>query len=178
MPTGAEPFAITIGLMLVALVVSNITLRKLDGKITNLRIDSTTKTQLIRSANWYSDSTQALAILVPPVDGLAVGTASGSGWLEFIYGVVIAITFVTLLVFGMSDPLDYGTRLKPNIPITWLGLIGLVINAVALIIVWIGVVPAHPVPAHSAAFRGCDSTETKGSRPRSPDHGVSRCTPG
>jgi hypothetical protein len=148
MPTGAVPFAVTIGLTFVALLVSNITLRKLDGRITNLGINSTTKTQLIRSANWYSDSTQALAILVPPVVGLAVGTASGSGWLQFIYVAVIAIIFVTLLVFGMRDPLDYGSRLNPNIPITWLGLIGLAVNIVALIIVWIGLVPVHPVPAH------------------------------
>lgn len=150
MPTGAAPFAVTIGLMIVALFVSNITLRKLDGKITSLRIDSTTKTQLIRSANWYSDSTQALAILVPPVVGLAVGTASGSGWLELIYGGVIAITFVTLLLFGIGDPLDYGSRLNPNFPITRLGLIGLVVNLAALIIAWNVPVPVHPVPIHSA----------------------------
>jgi hypothetical protein len=111
-----------------------------------------------------------LAILVPPVVGLAVGTASGSGWLQFIYVVVIVIIFVTLLVFGMRDPLDYGSRLNPNIPITWLGLIGLAVNTVALIIVWIGLVPVHPAPVHpapvhSAAFLGCNFTDAKSSRP-------------
>jgi hypothetical protein len=145
MPKGAEPFAVTLGLMVAAVLVSLYTLRKLDGKITSLAVNSTTKTQLLRSANWYSDTTQALAILAPPVVGLAVGTASGSGWLELIYWVVISITFVTLLLFGIGNPLDYGSRLNPNIPITRLGWIGLAVNIVALIIAWI-----VPVPVHSA----------------------------
>jgi hypothetical protein len=142
-PKGAEPFAVTLGLMIVALLVSIITLRKLDGKITSLGIDSTTKTQLLRSVNWYSDSTQALAILAPPVVGLAVGTASGSETLQIVYWVVIAITFVTLLLFGVGNPLDYGSRLNPNVPITSLGLIGLVVNIAALIIAWNVPAPVH-----------------------------------
>lgn len=148
MPKGAEPFAVTLGLIVAAALVSLITLRKLDGKITNLGIDSTTKTQLLRSANWYSDSTQALAILAPPVVGLAVGTASGSETLEIIYWVVIIITFVTLLLFGMGNPLDYGSRLNPNIPVTRLAWIGLAVNLLALIIAWNVQVPVHPAPVH------------------------------
>lgn len=145
MPAGAEPFAVTLGLMLVAVLVSFYTFRKLDGKITSLKMDTITKTQLLRSANWYSDSTQALAILLPPVVGLAVGKASGSETLAAIYWVVIVITSVTLLFFGLGNPLDYGSRLNLNVPVTWLGLIGFGINVVALIIAWI-----VPVPVHSA----------------------------
>jgi hypothetical protein len=144
MPKGAEPFAVTLGLMLATMLVSFYTFRKLDGKITNLGIDSTKKTQLLRSANWYSDSTQALAILAPPVVGLGVGTASGSETLVIIYWVVIIITFVTLLLFGLGDPLDYGARLNLNLPITRLVLIGLVVNTVALIVAW-----NVPVKGHS-----------------------------
>jgi hypothetical protein len=145
MPKGAEPFAVTLGLMVATMLVAFKTFQKLDGRITSLGIESTKKTQLLRSANWYSDSTQTLAILVPPVVGLAVGTASGSETLVIIYWAVIVITFVTLLFFGMSDPLDYGSRLNLNIPITRFGLIGLVVNGIALIITW-----NVPVPVHSA----------------------------
>jgi hypothetical protein len=69
MPVGAEPFAVTLGLMIAALLVSLYTFRKLDGKLANLGMESTTRNQVLRSANWYSDSTQALAILAPPVVG-------------------------------------------------------------------------------------------------------------
>lgn len=145
MPKGAEPFAVALGLMVAAMLVSFYTFRKLDREIDNLEIELTEKTQLLRSANWYSDSTQALAILAPPVVGLAVGTASGSETLVIIYWVVIIITFVALLLFGLGNPLDYGSRLNPNVPITRLGFIGLVVNGVALIIAW-----NVPVPVHSA----------------------------
>jgi len=132
---------VTLGLMVATAIVSFCSFRKLERTITNLEIDSVTRTQLLRSANWYSDSTQALAILVPPVVGLAVGTASGSGKLVFIYYAVIVLAFVTLLTFGLRSPLDYGARLNLNIPVTRLSLIGLIVN-VALVVAW-------NVPVHS-----------------------------
>jgi hypothetical protein len=143
MPKSIWPFATTFVLMVVAVLVSFLSLRRLDKSITTLGVNSTDKAQLVRSANWYSDSTQALAILAPPVVGLGLGAASGSGWLVAIYLAVIIVTFVTLLTFGFSDPLDYGKRLKPECPITRLSLIGLVVNGVALVVTWIIAVKGH-----------------------------------
>lgn len=144
MPKGAEPFAITLVLMIAGMVVSSITLNKLDGKIISIGIDSTNKGQLIRSANWFSDSTQALAILAPPVVGLAVGTASGSVALVILYWVVILISFIALLFFGFCNPLNYGSRLSPKFPITSLGFIGLILNVVALVVAWNVPVKGNP----------------------------------
>jgi hypothetical protein len=145
MPSGAVPFAVALGLILATMVTSIPTLNRLDKSIDSLKITSE-KGQLKRAAEWYSDLSQSLGVLVPAVVGLSVGTAKGSGVLLAVYIIVISLTFFALIAFGITNPLDYGGRLPD--PLTPMLLLALVVNAAALIVSWAAVGTIHSSASH------------------------------
>jgi hypothetical protein len=148
MPSGAVPFAVALGLIVVTTLISCPLLNRLDRFIDELGLGEQ-KGQLKRASEWYSDVSQSIGVLVPPIVGLSIGTANNSGLLIVTYAVTIGLILGLLIRTSIRKPGDYGEGVMD--PFTPMLIAAAVVNAAALIVSWavVGTVHAAQPPANT-----------------------------
>jgi hypothetical protein len=137
----ASPFLLSIGILFTGPVIGHFAKRRVRIDASNwLLNDAPTAEQriyllsrLFRTASFWSDATQGVALVAPAALGAINGNATGNGVAQLVYAVVVLGAIVAPLAFALgSEPHKYTSRIGDKTGLTPVLLVALVLNALAI----------------------------------------------
>jgi len=144
-PSGFEraaPFLISILVLLFGLALAPALTRKV-SKTADRWLHSANATdeerklnhgRLARLLTYYTDASQLLGLMAPPLLGLAIGTTGGDGRLELLYATVLLAAFFGSALVLLQDPEKYGSVVGGRAGLTPVILGALLLNVVAAVV--------------------------------------------